>query len=170
MKSTLFYIVLLAITLITYPLHADTNRALMGINNSQDAMFNKILPGFMMQVDASKQIVSLHKTDNSAFVSMQLLKPIPYINTLKQYTEHVMKYYQGSHLTIQAQRRGYSFRYYDTQPCVALVTFFDGTSYLMMNVCGKLEQDEVTRALNVAKKQLGLDELLQRSSRPNVYY
>lgn len=149
---------------------AETTSIAMGNTTSQDSLISKILPGFSLEVENTKQLVTLQKADGSAYVMMQLLKPVPYVNTLEAYARHVMDYYQGSELKAQPQRRGYSFIYQDSAPCSGLVTFFDGSSYLMMGVCGKLNQDEITKSLNIAKKQLGLDELIQRSSMPKVYY
>lgn len=150
--------------------YAADGMARIEITSPQDPMMNKILPGFVLHVENSKHVVTLRKVDGSAQVLMQLLKPIPYINTLEKYAEYVMVYYKGSHLTPQPQRRGYSFRYRDNLKCAGLLTFFDGSSYLLMSVCGKITQDEMTKALSVAKKQLGLDEILYRSALPNVYY
>lgn len=150
--------------------YAADGGARIEITSPQDPMMNKILPGFVLHVENAKHIVTLRKVDGSAQVLMQLLKPIPYINTLKKYAEYVMVYYKGSHLTAQPQRRGYSFRYYDRLKCAGLLTYFDGTSYLLMSVCGDISLDEATKALSVAKKQLGLDEILYRTALPNVYY
>lgn len=149
---------------------AETTARSMETAPAQDSLMSKILPGFQLSVENAKQLVTLQKADGSAYVMMQLLKPVPYKNTLAEYARHVMQYYHGTNLTPQPQRRGYSFSYQDSAPCAGLVTFFDGASYLMMGVCGKLSQDEVTKSLNIAKKQLGLDELIFRSSMPKVYY
>lgn len=136
----------------------------------QDSAISRVLPRFSLIKDVYKQAAVLRKDDGSAYVVVQILKPEPYIDNLMKYAEHVMHYYQGSNLTPQPQRRGYSFIYKDEIPCAGLVSYFDGTSYVMMGACGILSPDEITKALSVAKKQLGLDEILARSSLPNLYY
>lgn len=136
----------------------------------QDSAISRVLPRFSLIKDVYKQAAVLRKDDGSAYVVVQILKPEPYFDNLQKYAENVMQYYQGSNLTPQPQRRGYSFRYQDEIPCAGLVSYFDGTSYVMMGACGLLSQDELTKALSVAKKQLGLDEILSRTALPNLYY
>lgn len=160
----------LVLSLLSQPTLADDLFGRLDPASAQDQSIGQILPGFVLHVGSAQRVVTLSKADGSGQVLMQILKPVPYVNTLNHYAAYVMDFYQGSHLTAQPQRRGYSFRYKDQHSCAGLVTFFDGTSYLLMSVCGSVSQDELTKALSVAKKQLGIDDILYRSALPNVYY
>lgn len=149
---------------------AETTAVPMEMTTPQNNAISKILPNYLLHFENNKQLVTLQKNDGSAFVLMQLLKPIPYISTTEEYARFVMDYYHGTNLKAQPQRRGYSFTYNDIAPCSGLVSFFDGSSYLMIGVCGNISQEETTKALNIAKRQLGLDDLIYRTSMPKLYF
>ena len=92
------------------------------------------------------------------------------MSTTKAYAQSVMDSYGGWGLTAQIARRGFSFQYVDNAPCAGLVTYFDGSSYLLYGACGFISSEEMTRAFSLAKMQLDLDDLLNRSAAPSMYY
>ena len=110
------------------------------------------------------------RKDGKAKAFVQILAPTAHLSTTKAYAQSVMDSYGGWGLTAQIARRGFSFQYVDNAPCAGLVTYFDGSSYLLYGACGFISPEEMTRAFSLAKMQLDLDDLLNRSAAPSMYY
>lgn len=140
------------------------------IGGKTDNSLDNLLPGFSSSYNKKEKIVVVSKLDGSAKAFIQLMPPVPYLSTTKAYAQNVMDSYAGWGLTAQIARRGFSFQYVDNAPCAALVSYFDGASYLMFGACGLITSDELNRALFIAKQQLGIDDIIYRSAMPTIYY
>lgn len=142
----------------------------ISIGGKMDNTLDSLLPGFSSNYNKKEKIVVVSKLDGSAKAFIQVMPPVPYLSTTKAYAQNVMDSYAGWGLTAQIARRGFSFQYVDNAPCSALVTYFDGASYLMFGACGLITSDELNRALYIAKQQLGIDDIIYRSAMPTIYY
>lgn len=140
------------------------------IGGRSDPDVERLLPDFAMSYDRSKRVVSLQKKDGSSKAFVQILPAAAHLSTTKAYAQNVMDSYAGWGLTAQIARRGFSFQYVDNGPCAGLLTYFDGTSYLLFGACGLISKEEMTKAFSLAKLQLGLDDIIYRSSMPSAYY
>ncbi|HAR79492.1 MAG TPA: hypothetical protein DCR21_01550, partial [Succinivibrionaceae bacterium] len=65
--------------------------------------------------------------------------------------------------------RGFSFKYVDNAPCSALLTYFDGRSYILFQACGDVEQDDLKALFSKAGRSLKLEEILKIQLKPNTY-
>lgn len=146
---------------------ADLN---ITIGGKQDPGVTRLLPDYTMNYNRKNRIVSLVKQDGSAKAFIQIMAPAAHLSTTKAYAQNVMDIYAGWGLKAEIARRGFSFQYVDNAPCAGLLSYFDGTSYLLFGACGVMSKDEITRAFSIAKLQLGLDEMLSRSAAPSAYY
>ena len=135
-----------------------------------DSNVSRILPDYVMQYQHKDKTVIFRKKDGTAKAFVQVMPAAAHLSTTKAYAQNVMDSYAGWGLTAQIERRGFSFKYVDNAPCTGLVSYFDGTSYLIVGACGFMSQDEMTKAFYLGKKELKLDESLYRSSSPSVYY
>lgn len=140
------------------------------IGGRSDPNVERLLPDYTMSYNRSERVVSLLKKDGSAKAFVQILPAAAHLSTTKAYAQDIMDSYAGWGLTAQIARRGFSFQYVDNAPCAALLSYFDGTSYLLFGACGVISQDEMTKAFSIAKLQLGLDDITYRSSMPSAYY
>lgn len=140
------------------------------IGARSDPRVDRLLPNYTLSHNRQNKVVSLMKADGSAKAFVQILPAAAHLSTTKAYAQDVMDSYSGWGLTAQIARRGFSFKYVDNAPCAGLLTYFDGTSYLMFGACGVISQDEMAKAFSIAKLQLGLDDITYRSSMPSVYY
>lgn len=143
---------------------------LVAIGASQDNADNKDLSDFAMNYNRQDKIVTFIKKDGTAKAFVQIMPAAAHLSTTKAYAQNVMDSYGGWGLSAQIERRGFSFKYVDNAPCSGLVSYFDGTSYLMMGACGFISEDEVTKAFFLGKKELKIDESLYRSAKPSSYY
>lgn len=150
--------------------HAAPSPSTVTIGNSSSAALGKLLPGFSIHHTKKDRLVTVVKNDGSAKAFIRVMPAAAHLSTTKSYAQNVMDSYSGWGLTAQISRRGFSFNYVDNAPCAGLVTYFDGASYLMFGACGMISKDELFKAYSVAKKELGLDEALNRSAMPSVYY
>ncbi len=150
--------------------HAAPNAINMSIGGEQNARVSRILPDYNLSYNRQSRIVSLTRKDGKAKAFVQILAPAAHLSTTKAYAQSVMDSYAGWGLTAQIARRGFSFQYVDNAPCAGLVTYFDGSSYLLYGSCGFMTQEEMTRAFSLAKMQLDIDDLLNRSAAPSMYY
>ena len=150
--------------------HAAPNAINMSIGGEQDARVSRILPDYNLNYNRQARSVSLTRKDGKAKAFVQILAPTAHLSTTKAYAQSVMDSYGGWGLTAQIARRGFSFQYVDNAPCAGLVTYFDGSSYLLYGACGFISSEEMTRAFSLAKMQLDLDDLLSRSAAPSMYY
>lgn len=150
--------------------HAAPNAINMSIGGEQNARVNRILPDYNLSYNRQSRIVSLTRKDGKAKAFVQILAPAAHLSTTKAYAQSVMDSYAGWGLTAQIARRGFSFQYVDNAPCAGLVTYFDGSSYLLYGSCGFMTPEEMTRAFSLAKMQLDIDDLLNRSAAPSMYY
>ncbi len=105
----------------------------------------------------------------SKSASLQILDPIINISTTKQYAQYMMDSYQGWDLKAVVDLRGFAFKYVDNAPCSALVTYFDGRSYLLFEACGNFEKDELSALYKRANEALKISDILKLQSRPNLY-
>lgn len=135
-----------------------------------DQNLARLLPGYTMNYQRANKTVIFNKTDGTAKAFMQIMPAAAHLNTTKAYAQDVMDSYAGWGLTAQIERRGFSFKYVDNAPCTGLISYFDGTSYLMVGACGFISQDELSKAFYLGKKELKIDEALYRSASPSVYY
>lgn len=142
---------------------------MISFGNDADPQAKALLPDYNFAHDKSKKLVSFVKPDGSAKAFMQIMDPIPYLSTTKDYAQYVMDSYSGWGLKAQISRRGFSFSYVDNSPCAATVTYFDGASYLMFGACGLIEKDDIARAFLYAKEKLNIDEHISRSALPSLY-
>lgn len=142
---------------------------MVAIGGNQDSDETKILPDFSMSHNRRDKIVTFIKNDGTAKAFIQIMPAAAHLSTTKAYAQNVMDSYAGWGLSAQIERRGFSFKYVDNAPCSGLVSYFDGTSYLMMGACGFISQDELTKAFYLGKKELKLDEALYRSAKPSSY-
>lgn len=149
---------------------AAPNAINMSIGGEQDARVSRILPDYNLNYNRPSRSVSLVRKDGKAKAFLQILAPAAHLSTTKAYAQSVMDSYSGWGLTAQIARRGFSFQYVDNAPCAGLVTYFDGSSYLLYGACGFISQDELTKAFSIAKMQLDIDDLLGRSAAPSLYY
>ena len=139
-------------------------------SSSNDPIVARLLPDYVMDYNRAKKVVALRKSDGSAKAFVQILPAAAHLSTTKAYAQDVMDSYSGWGLTAQVVRRGFSFHYVDNAPCAALLSYFDGTSYLLFSACGFISADEMTKAFAIGRKQLGIDNTLYRTSSPAVYY
>lgn len=146
------------------------NLANVTIGGRSNPDVERILPDFTMNYDRNTQVVSLQRKDGSGRAFVQIMPAASHLSTTKAYAQNVMDSYAGWGLTARIERRGFSFQYVDNAPCAGLLTYFDGTSYLLFGSCGLISQEELTKAFSLAKLQLGLDNITYRSSQPSAYY
>lgn len=164
-------IVLIAVSAaFTSVSYAATTPSTVTIGNSSSVALAKLLPGFSIHHTKKDRLVTVVRNDGSAKAFIRVMPAAAHLSTTKSYAQNVMDSYSGWGLTAQISRRGFSFNYVDNAPCAGLVTYFDGASYLMFGACGMISKDELFKAYSVAKKELGLDEALNRSAMPSVYY
>lgn len=147
---------------------SNTANVTIGWRSNYDV--ERILPNFTMNYDRNTQVVSLQRKDGCGRAFVQIMPAASHLSTTKAYAQNVMDTYAGWGLTARIERRGFSFQYVDNAPCAGLLTYFDGTSYLLFGACGLISQEELTKAFSLAKLQLGLDNIIYRSSLPSVYY
>lgn len=140
------------------------------IGGARNAAVAKLLPEFNMRHDRKLKLVVLSKDDGSARAYIQIMPAVAHLSNTKEYAQNVMDSYAGWGLTAQVARRGFSFSYVDNAPCTGLVSYFDGSSYLMFGACGLISKDELFKAYSIAKRELDLEEILSRTATPNVYY
>lgn len=146
------------------------NMANVTIGGRSNPDVERLLPDFTMNYDRNKHVVSLQRKDGSGRAFVQIMPAASHLSTTKAYAQNVMDSYSGWGLTARIERRGFSFQYVDNAPCSGLLTYFDGTSYLLFGACGLISQEELTKAFSFAKLQLGLDNITYRSSQPSAYY
>lgn len=161
-----------AVSMVTLAMAAPSSTGAVNITigGRSDPNVERLLPDYAMSYDRVKRVVALHKKDGSAKAFVQILPAAAHLSTTKAYAQDVMDSYSGWGLTAQITRRGFSFQYVDNAPCAGLLTYFDGTSYLLFGACGLISQEEMTKAFSLAKLQLGLDDITYRSSMPSAYY
>lgn len=170
-KAVLSSLIMLALGVngaLFNPAYAVTSS--LSIGGKSDNSLDSLLPGFSSNYNKKEKIVVVSKLDGSAKAFIQLMPPVPYLSTTKAYAQNVMDSYAGWGLTAQIARRGFSFQYVDNAPCAALISYFDGASYLMFGACGLITSDELNRAFFIAKQQLGIDDIIYRSAMPTIYY
>ena len=161
-----------AVSMVTPAVAAPSSTGAVNITigGRSDPNVERLLPDYAMSYDRVKRVVALHKKDGSAKAFVQSLPAAAHLSTTKAYAQAGMDSYSGWGLTAQITRRGFSFQYVDNAPCAGLLTYFDGTSYLLFGACGLISQEEMTKAFSLAKRQLGLDDITYRSSMPRAYY
>lgn len=161
-----------AVSMVTPAVAAPSSTGAVNITigGRSDPNVERLLPDYAMSYDRVNRVVALHKKDGSAKAFVQILPAAAHLSTTKAYAQDVMDSYSGWGLTAQITRRGFSFQYVDNAPCAGLLTYFDGTSYLLFGACGLISQEEMTKAFSLAKLQLGLDDITYRSSMPSAYY
>ena len=140
------------------------------MSNDKEFTAGKLLPDFSMTHNRKDRTVSFVKNDGTGKAFIQIMPASPHLSTTKAYAQNVMDSYAGWGLKAQIARRGFSFKYVDNAPCTGLISYFDGTSYLMFGACGFITREEMTKAFLVGKKELNVDETLYRSSTPSAYY
>ena len=113
--------------------------------------------------------ITYDKSDGSGYVSVQILPPRVSVNTTKEYALALMDSYQGFNLKAQVDLRGFSFNFVDNAPCSALLSYFDGSNYLLYKSCGNNDVKAQKHIFNEAKERLNLDKRLKQSSRANFY-
>ncbi|MBO5566425.1 MAG: hypothetical protein J5934_04290 [Succinivibrio sp.] len=113
--------------------------------------------------------VTYVKPNGSATVSLKLLEPEIASATTKSYAQYTMDSYQGWDLKPVLDLRGFSFKYVDNAPCSALLTYFDGRSYILFQACGDVEQDDLKALFSKAGRSLKLEEILKIQLKPNTY-
>jgi hypothetical protein len=123
--------------------------------------------GFEVQTDSNG--VTFTRADGMASASLHVLPPAMGVSTTKDYAQYVMDRYRGWNLKPVVTLRGFSFRYVDNAPCSALVTYFDGRSYLLFTGCGDVSEETLQPLYEEAGKTLKLKESLKRESRPNIF-
>lgn len=113
--------------------------------------------------------ITYDKNDGSGYVSVQILPPKASVNTTKEYALSLMDSYQGFNLKAQLDLRGFSFNFVDNAPCSALLSYFDGSNYLLYKSCGNNDVKTQKEIFKEAKEKLHLDKKLKQSSRANFY-
>lgn len=107
--------------------------------------------------------------DGSASASLSILAPIANLSTTKEYAQYVMDSYRGWNLSAVIQHQGFSFRFVDNAPCVGLVTYFDGRSYLFFKACGNIKKDSLKELYKKANEKLKISDILKKQSKTNMY-
>lgn len=89
--------------------------------------------------------------DGLSYVSIEKIGSISGLSTTKDYAQYLMDSYQGWQLRPVVSLQGFSFKFVENAPCVALLRFYDGSHYLFYKACGKISFDDLAAIMQDAK-------------------
>ena len=113
------------------------------------------------QIDAQELRWSAVKTDGTARFALELLPAAAQLATTRDSALALMEQLQGFDLQPVLPERGFTFSYTDGLPCQALVSYFDGSQYLSLRICGALFAEDFSRFYQEAAVKLRLQARLQ---------